>query len=307
MLYATFPKTQFSRAWGDLSSPGIWTSKSEEIYNWSENCCKPISVSRKSEIQENRDGLLQAIQKQQEGIERHIIDEQETRLLGDLAEAAGDYERYKNLNPKRVPGTCEWFLKDERFHTWRDSTTSGLLWVSAGPGRGKSVLSKCLLNENQFATTTITITTSSNEPTTSRESTICYFFFKEGGDGRMDSAQALCALLHQLFTCPPTSGLIKYALESYRNHEKTLTNKASELWKILLACATSRDSGGIICVLDALDECKNESGHELIKTLEEFYSQSPSLLTDDSKLKFLVTSRPYDDLERSFGKFPEAV
>jgi ankyrin repeat protein len=300
-------KSQFSRAWGDLSSPGFWKSKAEEIDSWSENCSRLIGVSRESEIQENRDSLLQGIQNLRESNERHIRDEQETRLLGDLAEAAGDYERYKDLNPKRVPGTCEWFLKDERFCKWRDNATSSLLWVSAGPGRGKSVLSKCLIDEDQLATTTITITPSSNKPATSRQSTICYFFFKDGGDGPMDSAQALCALLHQLFTCPSTSRLIKYALGSYKSNERTLTKKASELWKILLACATSPDSGEIICVLDALDECKSESGQELIKTLEEFYSQSTRQLADDSKLKFLVTSRPYDNLESSFGKFPKAV
>ncbi|OBT92876.2 hypothetical protein VE01_09049 [Pseudogymnoascus verrucosus] len=300
-------KSQFSRAWGDLSSPGFWKSKVEEIDSWSENCSRLIGVSRESEIQENRDSLLQGIQNLRESNERHIRDEQETRLLGDLAEAAGDYERYKDLNPKRVPGTCEWFLKDDRFRKWRDNTTSSLLWVSAGPGRGKSVLSKCLIDENQLAITTITITSFSNEPATGRQSTICYFFFKDGGDGPMDSAQALCAVLHQLFSCHSTSRLIKYALESYRNHERTLTKKASELWKILLACATSLDSGEIICVLDALDECKNESGQKLIKTLEEFYSRSARPLTNDSKLKFLVTSRPYDNLESSFRKFPKAV
>ncbi|KFY86569.1 hypothetical protein V498_07459, partial [Pseudogymnoascus sp. VKM F-4517 (FW-2822)] len=184
-------KTQLSRAWGDLSSPELWRSKTEDINKQSKHCCRLIGVSRESEIQENRDGLLQAIQKQQESNERHIRNEQEAKLLGNLAEAAGDYERYKDINPKRVPGTCEWFLKDERFHKWRDGATSSLLWVSAGPGRGKSVLSKSLLDENQLATTTITITTPSNEPATSKQSTICYFFFKDGGDGRMDSAQAL--------------------------------------------------------------------------------------------------------------------
>ncbi|KFZ18419.1 hypothetical protein V501_01228, partial [Pseudogymnoascus sp. VKM F-4519 (FW-2642)] len=273
-------KTQFSRAWEDLSSPGFWTSKVEEIDSWSK-------IAAGSSV--------------------YLVKARSKRIGIVYSEAAGDYERYKDLNPKRVLGTCEWFLKDERFCKWRDNATSSLLWVSAGPGRGKSVLSKCLIDEDQLATTTITITPSSNKPATSRRSTICYFFFKDGGDGPMDSAQALCALLHQLFTCPSTSRLIKYALESYQNNERTLTKKPSELWKILLACVTSPDSGEIICVLDALDECKNESGQKLIKTLEEFYSRSARPLTDDSKLKFLVTSRPYDNLESSFRKFPKAV
>ena len=72
----------------------------------------------------------------------------------------------------------------------------------------------------------------------------------------MDSAHALCALLHQLFTSPSTSGLIKYALQSHRENGITLTRKFSELWRILSECISSPDTGEIICVLDALDECK---------------------------------------------------
>jgi hypothetical protein len=307
-------KTQPLRAWRDLSNPKFWTNKLDDINKLSENCCKLIGVSRESEIQENRDSLLQEIQKLRhieedirESKERHTRDEQETRLLQDLAIAAGDYERYKNLNPKRVRGTCEWFLMDERFCKWRDNASSSLLWVSAGPGRGKSVLSRSLIDEGLLDITTITITPSSNEPITSRQSIVCYFFFKDGGDGHMDSAQALCALLYQIFTCPSTSGLIKYALERHRELGRALTEKAPKLWEILLACVAAPDSGEIICVLDALDECKDNSRQELVKTLNEFYSRSARLLTEDSKLKFLVTSRPYYVLESSFEKFPEAV
>lgn len=228
-----------------------------------------------------------------------------------MAEAAQDYERYKDLNLDRVHGTCEWFLTDERFHKWRDSESPGLLWLSAGPGCGKSVLSKALIDDGQLAITTTTMTPSSINAAisidTSRQSTVCYFFFKEGGDGYMDGAHALCALLHQLFTYPSTSGLIRHALESHKNHGKTLTRKFLELWRILSECVKFSDAGEIICVLDALDECKEYSKLELINTLKKFYSQSQRLSRHSSKLKFLVTSRPYDNLENSFKKFPKTV
>jgi len=53
--------------------------------------------------------------------------EKETELLHNLAVAAGDYTRYKNLNPHKVDGTCEWFLTDERFYKWRESKSPSLL------------------------------------------------------------------------------------------------------------------------------------------------------------------------------------
>jgi hypothetical protein len=70
--------------------------------------------------------------------QRNYEDQKERDLLQDLT---SDYEGYKDFNPLRVQGTCEWFFMDDRFRKWRDSNTSSLLWVSAGPGCGKSVLS----------------------------------------------------------------------------------------------------------------------------------------------------------------------
>jgi ankyrin repeat domain-containing protein 50 len=54
----------------------------------------------------------------------------------------------------------------------------------------------------------------------------------------------------------------------------------------------------VVCLLDALDECNGEGRPQLIDQLEEFYFRSRP-----SKLKFLISSRPYDDLEVSFEKF----
>lgn len=307
-------KAQHSRALKNLTGRNSWTEKLKDINELSKKCRKLIEPFREKEIQENRDIQLQELQKLliiQEHILQNNEDEKERRLLGDLAETAGDYTRYKNLNPRKVDGTCKWFLTDERFCKWRDSESPSLLWVSARPGCGKSVLSKSLIDEKELATTTITITPSSIDATTSiatsRESTVCYFFFKDGGDGHMDGAHALCALLHQLFTSPSTSGLIRHALESHRQHGATLTKKFSELWQILSECVRSPNAGEIICVLDALDECKKDSRLEFINTLKEFYSQSEKLSMHPSKLKFLVASRPYDDLESSFKKFPRTV
>jgi hypothetical protein len=150
-----------------------------------------------------------------------------------------------------VPGTCEWFLKDQRFGEWRDSN-SDLLWVSAGPGRGKSVLSRSLIDEGHLST--ITITPSDIQPTS--VSVVAYFFFKEGGDGNMDDAQALYAILHQIFTSSSTSELIKYALPKHRRYGESLTKSFSVLWDILEECATASEASEIICVVDALDECE---------------------------------------------------
>ena len=91
-------------------------------------------------------------------------DEKEAELLETLT---SDYKSDKDSISARLPGTCEWFFKNHRFLEWRDSKHSRLLWVSAGPGYGKSVLSRSLIDERKVYTSAIT-------------STVCYFFFKDG-------------------------------------------------------------------------------------------------------------------------------
>ncbi|KAJ9129515.1 hypothetical protein NKR19_g10335 [Coniochaeta hoffmannii] len=138
-----------------------------------------------------------------------------------LQDLASDYEGYKNLNPQKVEGTCEWFMNDDRFRNWRDSNTSSLLWVSAGHGCGKSVLSRALIDEHRLSTKVTT-------------STVCHFFFKDGDDRRMYSTNALCAILHQLFAQVPAGSLIGRALPSHKNYGEKLTQNFSELWRILI-------------------------------------------------------------------------
>ena len=149
------------------------------------------------------------------------------------------------------------------------------------------MLSRALIDTNRLCTKRTT-------------STVCYFFFKTGDTSRIRGANALCAILHQLFWNNPHHGLIRRALESHRKLERSLQGAFSELWRILTDCAEQKAAGEIICVLDALDEC--EDREEMIDTLVQFYSESKYQSISSSTLKFLITSRPYDDLDAGFKR-----
>jgi hypothetical protein len=99
------------------------------------------------------------------------------------------YEQFKNINPDRVEQTCQWALSHPLYQRWRDNASNDLLWISADPGCGKSVLSKSLVDEELRG----------ND---ANGSTICYFFFKDN-DEQNNLATGLCALLHQLFEHQP--------------------------------------------------------------------------------------------------------
>ncbi|QYS97233.1 NACHT_N domain-containing protein [Trichoderma simmonsii] len=293
---------QLSRAWNSMMGPDDWDNVIKPAKELHDMCLCLVDRVHKDVIQTKMDSQLQEIQKSRivqeemlQVIKEDREDEKERKLLSDLAATSGDYERYKNINPERVPGTCMWFLTDERFLTWRDKKSGDLLWVSAGPGCGKSVLSKSLIEERHLSPdTTVTITSST---ITVSQSIICYFFFKDGGEGKMDSAQALCAILHQLFIHTPQ--LMAHALASHKKHSQDLMRRTDELWRIFLDCVDSSPVP-IICLLDALDECEEESRTSLTKKLCDLYLNTNS--SAPPRLRFLITSRPYETFKMSFDR-----
>ncbi|KAL7937040.1 ankyrin repeat-containing domain protein [Trichoderma chlorosporum] len=295
-------KGQLSRAWNDTISPEEWDKGIQQIDQLDQGCRDILSLAiahqierhwkeQLNEMQESRvflDKIYNTLLESGMDAQKSYEDKNERELLQLLA---SDYQGYKDFNPKRVEGTCEWFFTDERFRNWRDSNASSLLWVSAGPGCGKSVLSRALIDERRLSTNVTT-------------STVCYFFFKDGDESRMYAHNALCAILHQLFTHDLTGSLIAQAQSSQKNFGETLTRNFSELWGILVRCANSSSLGEIVCAIDGLDECHADTRTGFIRKLQEYYGH-PS--ERSSKLKFFITSRPYDTIEAPFKKLSGAT
>jgi hypothetical protein len=152
-----------------------------------------------------------------------------------------------------------------------------LLWVSADPGCGKSVLARYLVDDVLPSTTT-RIT--------------CYFFFKDDFEDQRSSIGALCCILRQLFIQHPTSFSDQILRKIKEDGDKLLIS-FRDLWDMLISAMTSYDRGEIICILDALDECEDSGRNQLIDTISNFYSYS----THTPRLKFLLTSRPYLDIK----------
>ncbi|KAE8142341.1 purine and uridine phosphorylase [Aspergillus pseudotamarii] len=194
-----------------------------------------------------------------------------------------NYEQHKNINPDRVPGTCQWALQNPSYLGWWNSCGNDLLWISADPGCGKSVLSKSLIDNDIQAC--------------GSEVSVCYFFFKDN-DEQNNLATALCAILHQLFSQYPS--LLRHAVPCWEKNGERLQQEPDQLWRILLAATSDPTSPKTICVLDALDECRPVDQKRLIQRLTDFYNQATLPTTRENWLKFLVTSRPYDDIQNNF-------
>ena len=204
--------------------------------------------------------------------DRSWREREEFRRLLQALRAKNPYRDQMERTPTRQPGTCNWFLKNTRFRTWREDPTSKLLWVSANPGCGKSVLSKCLVEE-KLATL---------DP---QHATICYFFFKDVSPDSRNIAKALSAILHQLVTRTPC--LVEHALSAFDENGDEISSMFSTMWEILECAAADLRAGEIVCVLDALDECEEAQQITLIERLKTFYGKAEDSGVPKQKLRFL--------------------
>jgi hypothetical protein len=197
-----------------------------------------------------------------------------------MACLSSDYREQKDRNRERVPGTCKWFLEHPVFLNWKQDTSKKLLLVTAEPGCGKSVLSKALVDEGLLDADVIS-----------------YFCFKDDVDCRK-GADALCAILHQLFTTH--SDLFnRHALKRWKHYGETgFRSQFGVLWDILMDVTSDSDAGHVTCIMDALDECESASRKALIEKPSCFHRAGN---TTQSKIRFIVTSRPYADIQGEFG------
>ena len=160
-----------------------------------------------------------------------------------------------------------------------------MLGVSANPGCGKSVLSKYLVDSN--------LGRPASHP-------VCYFFFKDDSEDQRSTEKALCSLLHQILQHRRI--LLQHAINKYRIDGTSLPTLFESLWSIFTAIVTHSEAKDIICVIDALDECKKSGRVALVHKLNELYHTTE--LDDNPQLfvRFLVTSRGYQDIQNDFHR-----
>ncbi|TEY67249.1 hypothetical protein BOTCAL_0128g00090 [Botryotinia calthae] len=203
------------------------------------------------------------------------------------------YEKQMHRNPDAVEGTCRWLLDNSNFQHWEDSKSSSLLWVSAGPGCGKSDVSKMLVKA---------LSEKNSLPGKAR--TVCYFFFKEDDTLQRRAENAICAILHQILSKPGNSELVRHAIPSFNRSGVNMRESFAQMWEILMDIVQDEAAGEIICILDALDECEEKEGtgrYMLIEKFQKFhYDYIETTNSRNPCFKILVTSRPYIDIERRF-------
>ncbi|EEY17515.1 ankyrin repeat domain-containing protein [Verticillium alfalfae VaMs.102] len=189
------------------------------------------------------------------------------RLFAEQVSYDAGPEKTKDRIVSMVGGTGRWLLESDSFHACLNHK-SGLHLATGLPGCGKSVISRYLID---------TVLPGRGFTTT------CYFFFDQHS-----TAQALCSMLHQVFTQHEV--LIHHAFDEYERRGKTIVHNSAVLWQILEAVAGDPEAGRMALVIDALDQCKDDQIGDFI--LDHHRT--------DGSLPLFVTTRPYDYIINGF-------
>ncbi|CEJ59102.1 hypothetical protein PMG11_07738 [Penicillium brasilianum] len=163
-----------------------------------------------------------------------------------------------------------------------------VLWLHGNPGTGKSIMAIYLAEELPTALFNME----------GDEVTLGYFFCDSGFHTRRTATSIVRGLLYQLIR--KHKKLLDFILLEYRSRGAELFTSFDALWSIFMDMVADQSIGRIYCIINALDECDQESKQILLQQLEEtFQSQETS-----PNVRILVTSRPYPEIRESLEMFP---
>ncbi|KAI9857989.1 MAG: hypothetical protein M1813_007959 [Trichoglossum hirsutum] len=178
-----------------------------------------------------------------------------------VTDPTDDRAKYISFRGQPVARTCTWITENQTYKTWMDlQTKSELIWITGGPGTGKTMLSIFLTEELEKMRST---------------GAILLYYFCENRDGKRNNAvNVLRGLVYSLIRQRPN--LIKCLLPDFEVQEEALfgPNSIEALWRIIENMVKDPETGPVYCVIDGLDECSQSSLEQLehvLKKIRSFY------------------------------------
>ncbi|CAH0055940.1 unnamed protein product [Clonostachys solani] len=230
--------------------------------------------------------------------------------LGDLfqTDPVVDRDTLKRKKGGRANGTCEWILDSDEIVGWLDpeqrggavTEMSNVLWLHGHPGTGKSTVAI-------FLTEQLSIEFSSTD-----SKTLGYFFCDSGFDTRKTATSVIRGLLWQLLKKYPRL-IHEYVLPKYTQSNKENRGKLFDsfdvMWPMFIAAAADNETGQKYFIIDALDECDEESQATLLRQFDQTFSCHNNI----ENVHILITSRPYPEIgeylerftNKDLGSFPQ--
>ncbi|KAK3934684.1 hypothetical protein QBC46DRAFT_454028 [Diplogelasinospora grovesii] len=195
-------------------------------------------------------------------------------------------KHHGTVKSARTAETCEWLIDHQALRKWQNSS-SAILWLWGNPGTGKTFLASKVINHVE----------SLLENSTNQEG-FAYFYCDRNDDSRRNPVSVLRSYVRQLSTPVRSRGHIRKQLwdlcreARLRGRDLDLDEcKGQLLESVNLYSSTT-------LVLDALDECDENSRIEIVTAIDEIFARA------QRPLKVFISSRPDGDIRTHLASRP---
>ena len=194
------------------------------------------------------------------------------------------------LKGRRVDGTCEWLVQHPHYQEWLADASQPVLWISGGPGKGKTMLA-------------IYITEVLQPVVDAADNVLLYYFCSNRDKNRNTAVTIMRGILHQwIDRHPHLAREIKSSFDGTETTKYTISSFTS-LWRAFQTLLQHSTSSQVVCVLDGLDECEKESLRQLLDAVGFYVTKSGEKTR--SRLKLIVLSRPQAVLESKLSQYEQ--
>ena len=211
--------------------------------------------------------------------EKECLQELFKNLAGDPSDIRAALVQEKG---NRVPGTCQWIRTNPIYERWLASR-SQLLWLSGGPGKGKTMFAIFLTQElEQIASQSTDV--------------VVTYFFCGSSYRRNTTVDVIRGIIFRLLFLRPS--LYQFIRPYYETQKGTLFADSSlePLWNIFEKMIRDTGLETIYCILDGLDECELSSLKILLEKLVSIFPRSSAdSQRQETCLKLLCISREYPE------------
>jgi ankyrin repeat protein/energy-coupling factor transporter ATP-binding protein EcfA2 len=193
--------------------------------------------------------------------------------------------------PTPAKGTCQWILGHPLFVSWLEGAENALLWLTGHPGCGKTTLSYFLAKQLETS------------PKSRARSSVCIYFCDDKISKQNVANNILIGLIFQLIQ--RHRSLARHVRKVYQMHGQNIVRSFTALWGLFKDIVTDPKSGPTIVIIDALDECEKDSRRSLLQAIKGFIQGLERPIAGGKYVKFVLTSRPLEDVERIIDRVSE--
>ncbi|PMD32025.1 hypothetical protein L207DRAFT_572327 [Hyaloscypha variabilis F] len=216
-------------------------------------------------------------------------------------------DHHSDAKSGRAPGTGQWVFEKPEFLGWDRTTNSSFLWIHGIPGAGKTKLVSSVvdhflqlqeaglesrLDEKADSDASRNLPSHNTTPTPSTIS-LAFFYCRRTNAERRKPENILRSYIKQLAVMKDKSLDLLRRKYLEKKQRGFLSNVLGPTEAQDLLAKMIKQNSQTILVLDALDECEEDSRHSLMTVLSELVEQR-------LRVKVLISSRRDDDITAEF-------